>query len=239
MDCVQTEPTVILVIDEQGVYRRGLRTVIEANIERSRVVEASTADRVDRSDQFDLVLIDSASISHATLALLKDLHERNPRTRLAVMSVSNTRTDVLSCLSAGYHGFIYKLQSDAEFVDAIKDLLSGRIYVPAWLADVDDNRAERPPSVNLQADRLDLTPRQRQILPLLAQGMSNKEIARTVGIAEGTTKIHTAAILRLIGARNRTEAAYIAAALVGSPTRPPGRLTHRFNMDKADMRRSA
>lgn len=61
-----------------------------------------------------------------------------------------------------------------------------------------------------------LTRRQNDVLPLIAQGMSTKEIARQLNISEGTTKIHTAALLRAIGARNRTEAAFIAAKLVGS-----------------------
>ncbi len=70
---------------------------------------------------------------------------------------------------------------------------------------------------------LRLTRRQNEILPLLAQGMSNKEIARELSIAEGTSKIHTAALLRALCARNRTEAAFIAAKLVG----PRDRLASR------------
>jgi DNA-binding NarL/FixJ family response regulator len=215
MDTINTAPPVILVIDEHSVYRNGLRAIIEANIDQSHVVEASTSDRIDRSICFDLILIDSASVSHKTVNLLEEVHDRRPQTRIAVMSVSNTRADVINCLAAGFHGFIYKLQSDGEFLTAVRDLLSGRIYVPRWLADTHDSRPERPPCLNMQAERLSLTPRQQQIMPLLAQGLSNKEIARALCIAEGTAKIHTAAALRVIGARNRTEAAFLAAKLLG------------------------
>jgi DNA-binding NarL/FixJ family response regulator len=61
-------------------------------------------------------------------------HDRLSARMHVNMLDSNTKADVLSCLSAGFHGFVYKLQSDEEFLTAIKDLLSGRIYVPRWIA---------------------------------------------------------------------------------------------------------
>jgi DNA-binding NarL/FixJ family response regulator len=226
--------SVILVVDEHSVYRSGLRDVIEARIERSRVVEASSIELVEESQRFDLVLIDAGSLTQRALGVLKQIHELIPATRFAVMSTSNTRADVLNCLSAGFHGFVYKLQSDDELIAALNDLLSGRIYVPRWLADGDDSKTEIPPSVNVQVERLRLTPRQNDILPLLAQGMSNKEIARHLKIAEGTTKIHTAALLRVLGARNRTEAAFMAARLVGGGNPFERRLSRRFMIDRSN-----
>jgi DNA-binding NarL/FixJ family response regulator len=213
---------VILVIDEHKVYRSGIRELIEADVHGVRVVEASPFELLSKSQYFDLVLVDSGSLSYSLLALLKEAHELSPTTRFAVMSTSNTRADVLNCLSAGFHGFVNKLQSDAELLGAIKDLLSGRIYVPRWIADGDDHGPELPPSINTRVKTLELTRRQNEILPLIAQGMSNKEIATLLNIAEGTTKIHTAALLHALGARNRTEAAFFAAKLVGSSIRAEG-----------------
>ena len=179
----------ILVVDEHSVFRSGLRDVIELKIDQARVSEASSIEDVDERTVFDLVLIDSGSLTQRALRLLKQLHELSPKTHFAVMSTSNTRADVLNCLSAGFHGFVYKLQSDDELLAAIHDLLSGRIYVPQWLADGDENTPEVPPSVSVRApERMRLTPRQNEILPMLAQGMSNREIARLLNIAEGTTK---------------------------------------------------
>ena len=223
--------SVILVIDEHSVYRSGIRGLIEARIQHARVVEASEFESFAANQYFDLILIDSGSLSYRLLDLLKEVHELSPMTRFAVMSTSNTRADVLSCLSAGFHGFVNKLQSDEDMLTAINDLLSGRIYVPRWLADGDDDRPELPPSVNTQVEILRLTRRQNEILPMIAQGMSNKEIASHLNIAEGTTKIHTAALLRALGARNRTEAAFKAAKLIGLGIRAEGRFkTERFVM---------
>ena len=72
------------------------------------------------------------------------------------------------------------------------------------------------PALSTEADVLKLTKRQREVLTLLARGLSNKEIARALAIAEATTKIHMAALLRGLGVRNRTEAAFKAANLVSS-----------------------
>ena len=211
--------TTILVVDDHSVYRKGLRDVIELKIENSRVIEASSPDDVDQTAAFDLILIDAGNLNQSWLNLFEHIHERNMHTLFAVMSNSNTRADVLSCLSAGFHGFVYKPQSDDELLRAITDLLSGRIYVPRWLADGSHSRSELPASADARPDRLRLTRRQKEILPLLAQGMSSKEIARRLLIAESTTKIHTAALLRALGARNRTEAAFLAARLVGAGSR--------------------
>jgi DNA-binding NarL/FixJ family response regulator len=217
---------VILVIDEHSVYRSGIRELIEGAIQHAHVVEAIEFGSLADSQYFDLVLIDSNSLSYRLLDLLKEFHELHPTTRFAVMSSSNTRADVLNCLSAGFHGFVHKLQSDEELLTAINDLLSGRIYVPRWIADRDDETPELAPSIGTAVQTLRLTPRQHEILPLIAQGMSNKEIASHLNIAEGTTKIHTAALLRTLGARNRTEAAFMASKLVGSSIRAESRFKH-------------
>jgi DNA-binding CsgD family transcriptional regulator len=155
--------------------------------------------------------------------------------RVAVMSMSRTRADVLNCLSAGFHGFIDKHQSDEGLLAAISDLLSGRIYVPQWLAEDHDRKPEVQLSINIGQEKLKLTRRQAEVLPLLALGMSNKEIARKLGIAEGTCKIHTAALLRTLGARNRTEAAFLAQKIIGSSERAASLLNYkRFVVGKLD-----
>lgn len=215
--------SVILLVDEHSIYRSGLRDVIETRF-RSRVVEASRFEHFDADASFDLILIDFGCLTPRALRALAEAHDIRPATRVAVMSTSNIRADVLSCLSAGFHGFVPKLQADEELLSAIEDLLSGRIYVPRWLAEDENERPGVPQAPNFDLEELRLTRRQSEVLPLLAQGMSNKEIARELSIAEGTSKIHTAALLRALGARNRTEAAFMAAKLVGSRDRLTERL---------------
>jgi DNA-binding NarL/FixJ family response regulator len=210
----------ILVIDKHGVYRTGLRALIETRIHQARVVEANDLSgalrHFETGRSFDLVLVDADLSGDLSMEAVKEVRELYPAAHLAVISASNSRADVLSCLSTGFHGYICKLQSDEEILEAINDLLSGRIYVPRWLAECAQNGFESSALIDVPAEILRLTPRQNEVLGLLAQGKSNKEIAQELNISEGTTKIHTAALLRALGARNRTEAAFKAANFVES-----------------------
>ncbi|TIY09147.1 MAG: response regulator transcription factor, partial [Mesorhizobium sp.] len=113
------------------------------------------------------------------------------------------------------HGYIVKSQRDEEVVMAVNEILSGRIYVPALLSRPGAAQATHvpTPSEHIPHRRTTtgnlgrLTSRQKEVLKLMAEGYSNKEIARDLEIAEATTKIHAAAVLRELGVRNRTEAA--------------------------------
>jgi DNA-binding NarL/FixJ family response regulator len=210
-------PTILLV-DAQDIYRRGIKQLIENGIADARVVETSALQYSDLVEKIDLVLIDSGSLDQHAGEILNDANDRNPEIHHAIISTSKNRSDVLNCLSVGFHGYLHKHQPDKEWISAISDLLSGRIYVPPWLAHDQDWKIsfESSPSAIIELETLKLTRRQTEILPLLAKGMSNKEIARQLNIAEGTTKVHTMALLRALGARNRTEAAFFAAKLVGA-----------------------
>ena len=224
-------PIQILIVDDQAVYRTGLRELIAAKVPCVEVIEASTLQALSRelrSNTFDLVLVGAGLSSSAALDTLKAAREALPATRFAIVSASDMRADILAGLAAGFHGYISKQQSDTEILDAITHLLSGRIYVPPSLAEAGDYEAsasqgdrEAAPFLSSEADLSRLTKRQREVLQLLVQGMSNKEIARILHIAEATTKIHMAALIRALGVRNRTEAAFKAANLVKAGSAEP------------------
>ena len=218
----------ILLFDEQSVYRAGLHSLISSNMPCAEAVGANSLNEAlsqIRNDGFNLVLL-GVNLPSLLLGFLKAAREASPSTQFAIISASDTRADIVAALAAGSHGFISKHQSDADILDAIAHLLSGRIYVPRSLAEAGDREASASrgdtgaaPLLSTEADLSKLTKRQREVLQLPARGMSNKEIARALKIAEATTKIHMAARLRALGARNRTEAAYKAGHLVDS-TRP-------------------
>ena len=217
----------ILVLDEQTVYRAGLRSLITAEIPHAEVIEASNLPQAldhIRHSTIDLVLVGTGRSSLAALDSLKAAREISPATRFAVVSASDNRADILATLAAGFHGFLSKRQSDTEILAAVTSILAGIIYVPASFAKIGGGYAfsgqsdrEKLPALSTEADVLKLTKRQREVLALLARGLSNKEIARALDIAEATTKIHMAALLRELGVRNRTEAAFKAAKLANLP----------------------
>ena len=217
----------ILVFDGQSIYRTGLRSLINAEMPWAEAIEASNPNEAlaqIRAGAFELMLVGTDRARLGSLDFMKLAREAAPDTRFAVMSASDTRADILATLAAGFHGFISKHQSDTDILFAITEILSGRIYVPGSLAEVREGDPlsstqldrEAPPTLSTETDVLKLTKRQREVLTLLARGLSNKEIARALAIAEATTKIHLAALLRALGVRNRTEAAYKAANFVNS-----------------------
>lgn len=206
----------ILIIDEHGASRHGLRYLIEQRILDARVYESNDLLNVpgleETPDYFDLVLIDADASKGHTRQSLEDSHAIPPSTRVAVISVAHSKEEVLSCLADGYCGLIDKHDLDDEIVLALNDILGGRIYVPAWIAD--GIVARGPHLQTVSATLSALTPRQQSVLSLIAQGLSNKQIAHRLQISEGTAKIHIAAMLRALGVRNRAEAVAKSATLV-------------------------
>jgi DNA-binding NarL/FixJ family response regulator len=214
----------VLVADDHGLYRKGLRSTLEAALPNVEISEADSLDTafiaIEAEGNFDLVLVDLNMPGLVSYDSLREARECYPKTRFLVISASDAKDDVLGCLAMGLHGFVSKLQSDEEIVAAVKHVLGGSIYVPPWLAQVRILGLDRPvgpglqPYLRLHDPLPKLTPRQREVLPLLARGMSNKEIGRALKIAEATTKVHAATLCRVLGVRNRTEAAVAARALL-------------------------
>ncbi|MFY9992625.1 MAG: response regulator transcription factor [Rhodoplanes sp.] len=228
-----------LVCDGQSVYRTGLRDLIRAKVACAEVIDASNLNDAlsqIRHSVFDLVLVGTDRSGLEQLDFLKAAREASPATRFAVVSASDTRADILATLSAGFHGFISKHQSCTEILAAVTSILAGRIYVTPSFAKTGGGNAlssqfdgEALPALSTKADVLKLTKRQREVLTLLARGLSNKEIARALAIAQATTKIHMAALLRALGVRNRTEAAYKAGNLVNSTVLDSADLSPNFD----------
>ena len=126
----------ILIVDDHLMYRKALRGALESHIVSAHVVEAnnleSACKRLDPDGCIDLSLID-LSPSGISFETLQELQERYPKTRFAAMMALATRADIMRSLDAGLYGFVSKSQSDMEILGAIKDMLSGRVYVPALL----------------------------------------------------------------------------------------------------------
>lgn len=196
----------ILIADDHALFREGLRYVLRALEPHVVVLEAASAAQAmqtaAREQQLDLVLLDLAMPGLDGFAGLDMLRERFPDLPVVVVSASEEPRDVRRALDAEAAGFIPKSMSGAEMVVALRSVLAGNVYVPKGIGLDDDEHSE-----------LRLTPRQLQVLELMCEGMSNKEIAIRLGMAEGTVKIHVTAILRAMNASNRTHAVILAAQL--------------------------
>lgn len=221
----------IVIADDHGIYRRGLRTALAADMPDSEIFEAQCFDEsitlLEEQAPIDLAMLDLHMPGLDTLEVLEDVLPLYPDTRFMIVSGSESRSAILATLSAGLQGFVAKSQPDSEIIQAVNDVLSGRIYVPTLLSrNSTQNRAQAFSALNGLTKELSgggdnlraLTPRQIDVLKLMAEGYSNKEIARDLEIAEATTKIHAAAVMHALGVRNRTEAAVMLKTWLTKPT---------------------
>ncbi len=234
----------LVIADDHGLYRRGLRIVLEEAFHDTIAIhEVETLDGalsllIDE-EPIDLAILDLSMPGLRSLADLREIRRTFPRTRFVVLSAQESSDVVLGALASGLHGYIAKSQPNSEIVAAVTDVLSGRIYVPPWLSQASlatmSHVGARPAPGSVQAANLArLTPRQRDVLALVAEGLSNKEIAERLAIAETTTKIHVAALMRALAVRNRTEAAILLKTWIDEQNVVPASELHGKPRDIQD-----
>jgi DNA-binding NarL/FixJ family response regulator len=183
------------------------------------VIEAGSLDealeRLSEEAKIYTALFDLSMPGLKTPTSLRAVRECFPETRVAVISGSNSRRDMLLALEAGVHGYMPKSLSITELTTALETIFNGGIYAPPSLADIsadlDEPMRIALPSFDQDEAAGQLTPRQQDVLDLLVQGKTNKEIALALGLGEGTVKIHMAAIFRYFGVNNRAAAAVAGA----------------------------
>lgn len=205
----------VLIADEQPLCREGLAALLGRL--RSGLAVAQ-ADRfaavigVLSAETITLIVVDLNLPGLNDISGIRRLRAHYPMVRIAVTASFLNRDMIVECLRAGVHGCIAKASPSTELMEALEIIGNGRIYVPA---NVSDEAPEEHPTA---APKL-LSQRQREVLDVLASGKSNKEIARQLGIAEGTVKVHVNAVFRTLGVHNRVGA---AAALRNLEENPDG-----------------
>ncbi len=214
-------PLRILVADDHALFRAGLRHLLTHFAGEPHIIEAhdfeETQRRLSEADSLDLLLLDLNMPGMDGIAAIRRLCKQAPDVPVVVVSVRDKAEDVRKALDAGAMGYIPKSSTPEVMVSALQLVLSGGVYLPPNLLD----SAPPQPETDAAADDGDdgdllqrLTPRQRDVLRLLAQGKSNKQIAEALGLAPGTIKIHISRILRAFEVQNRTQAVIAAAALL-------------------------
>lgn len=209
----------VLVADDHSLYRTGLGFLLKDRLGFHTVVEAATfdaaLDRLSELEDIGLALFDLSMPGVSGPESLGVIKETYPDVRVAIVSGSEERSDVLKAVATGLGGYVPKSLQDDEIVAALRDILDGRIYVPRFMTSSGSPataRTSTPEQIEKKWDTSGgaakpISPRQRDVLDCVRRGLSNKEIARELDIAEGTVKIHLAALFSHFGARNRTELA--------------------------------
>ncbi len=211
----------VLIGDDHALFRAGLRLQLEQMDENVQILEGSDFTEAlrlaEEQDSLDLVLIDLDMPGMGWRDALRKLHDRFQDLPVVVISASDDYRDISEALDIGIAGYIPKSSSGDILIGALKLVFSGGTYLPpALLKKVSSERAPQQPEAGGEIDPESvpvLTPRQQEVLVLLAKGQSNKEIALALGISGATVKIHVRRILSALKAGNRTKAVLEAARL--------------------------
>ena len=210
----------VLVVDDHSLFRRGL-TALLANDARVLVVgdagDASQALRRAQELQPDVILLDKHLPGVHGIDAIPGLLEAAPKTRVLMLTVSEDENDLSAALRAGAAGYLLKTVEGEVLIQAIERTMRGESVVAAEMTSKlvaayrSAHQAEAPVVLLLPVSLLhSLSPREREILRSIAAGASNKEIARQMGIAETTVKIHVQNVLRKLKVSTRVQAAVLA-----------------------------
>lgn len=212
-----------LVADDDELFRVALKSILRERLGYGDVIEAGSLDealdRLGTEEDISVALFDLSMPGVESPANLRAVRECFPNTRVAVVSGSKRRRDILMAFDAGVHGYVPKSLGLAELTKALRAIAEGTIYAPQLLAEISadpDNRSDLPDSGPNPKPKgtAELTRRQRDVLALLVQGKSNKEIARALNLGEGTVKVHMAALFRTLGVSTRAAAAAAGSKLL-------------------------
>lgn len=197
----------VLVADDHPMLREGLVAVLGTNPAFEVVGEAKDGEetvRLAESLEPDVILLDLEMPGMDGLEVLKTLREAGSSTQAVVFTAYDTDERIMGALRAGARGYLLKGASRQEIFSAIHTVHAGGSLL-------------QPVVTNRLLDRMqipeieDLTPREHEVLNLLADGLSNREVSERLFVTERTVKFHVSSILAKLGAANRTEAVTTAA----------------------------
>jgi DNA-binding NarL/FixJ family response regulator len=197
--------TKVFLVDDHAMFRAGVRAELGGRVEvvgeAGSPAEAVTGIRATRPD---VVLLDVHMPDGGGLAVLQALGGDLPDTRVLALSVSDAAEDVIALIRAGARGYVTKTISAAELVDAVRRVAEGdAVFSPRLAGFVLDAFREAPtvPSVDPELDQL--TPREREVMRLLARGYTYREIAGELFISVKTVETHASNVLRKLQLSSR------------------------------------
>lgn len=215
---VAAPPVRILVVDDHTLFRRGLTALLARDPHLQVVGDAADAGEALRRAQElqpDLILLDNNLPGVNGVDVLPALRDAVPGVRVLMLTVSEDEQDLVAALRGGASGYLLKTIEGDALVAAIARAMRGESVVAeemtgklvAAYREATAAPAPAPPAPKVAQ----LSPREQEILRGIARGASNKEIARELGIAETTVKIHVQHVLRKLDVSSRVQAAVIAS----------------------------
>lgn len=200
----------ILIADDHELFLKGLELILSNWNDKAKISLAHDYPEIfnilEKEKDFDLVVTDLAMPGDNWLEAIKKIHKKIPDTPIIILSAVFDKEIVEKTIEIGAAGYIPKTSSKNEIIEAVELVLSGGAYIPQDLL-----TAASPELTLLHKNDKDLaqtplTPRQIDVLKLIAKGCSNKIIAHELNLTEGTVKLHVTAILKILNVYNRTGA---------------------------------
>lgn len=212
---------VVLIADDHALFRYGISLALESLYGKDvTILQASNAEETRRiaheTADLDLILLDLQMPGLNGISDLKKFIETLPAVPVVIVSGSRQRSTIRSAIEAGARGYVLKSSNGEILKHVLPLVLSGELYVPAQAVATEEQVQEGfegsplDEGGDFNPDFKSLTPRETQVLKLLTLGYSNKEIARSLGMLEGTVKVHVKSIMKKLGVNNRTQAAIAA-----------------------------
>jgi DNA-binding NarL/FixJ family response regulator len=211
-----TEPRIrVLIVDDDDLMRAGLRGVLASDLAIEVVGEAGDGNEAayrTRLMRPDVVLMDVRMPDLDGISATRDLLAGFPDVKVVILTTFEQDDYIFGALNAGASGFLLKRTSPEELIAAIHTIAAGdSLLSPSVTSRVIERMAGQPAPGEARDPRLaELTPRETEVLELVARGLSNGEIAATLVIEESTVKTHLKRILAKLGVRDRVQAVIFA-----------------------------
>jgi len=208
----QIKPIRVLVADDHPIVRRGLRSLIKRRPEMALVGEA--ADGLEAVEkvrllQPDVILLDLMMPRQDGLQAIRAIKQENPEARILVLTSFADDNQVFAAIKGGALGYLLKDSSSDMLLQAIHDVYEGKLSLHPVIARKLIHELNQPPAA-LPPTKKPLTRREMEVLRLVAQGLSNQEIATKLNITEETARLHVSNILTKLYLVNRTQATLYA-----------------------------
>ena len=197
----------ILIADEHALFRDNIAGFIINLNPDGVVLQVSTLTQalkiLEKEQNIDLIILDADMLGPHTLQNIEKLQSLSNAPRLVIISASEDIEQIKKIIYTGIAGYIPRQTDFSAFKEALSIILRNETYIPKALQDIENELSDKFTNKKL-------TNRQSQVLDLIAQGKSNKQIAFEMGVSEATVKLHINALLRSLKVNNRTQAVITA-----------------------------
>lgn len=199
--------TAILIGDDHGIVRGGLRLLLDRQPDMRVVAEASDgveAIELALAERPDLVILDVGMPRMTGLQATREIKKQAPDVDVLILSMHDDERYLYEALKAGASGYVLKRAADKDLVDAVRAVERGEPFLyPDAVRSLIRDRLERGPGPDEPRD--ELTPREQEVVKLIAEAHTNKQIAAILHLSEKTVEGHRANVLQKLGMRDRVE----------------------------------